>query len=790
MARTIHYIFFLLVSFTASILSLPAQTLTQTIRGRVIDKESQEPLIGAAVSITTTNPIKGSSTDTEGYFKIEGVPVGRHNLKINYAGYQEQLIPELLLGSGKEIILTIGLVESIRQMNEVLITATSSQEKGAPLNEMATLSARSISVEETKRYAASINDPARAAQSYAGVGSTEDTSNEIVVRGNSPRGVLYRLEGIEIPNPTHFAQEGASGGGISILSVNMLDNSDFYTGAFPAEYGNALSGVFDIKLRRGNNEKREYAAQAGVLGVDFAAEGPFKKGYKGSYLANYRYSTLAILKKAGIKIVGDAAPTFQDFSFKLHLPTTKAGVFSIWGIGGYSEQVEEAKRNAAEWKTSNDRYDETFASKMGVVGITHTYFLKNNDYLESAISFSGSQNKFNLDSLNSDYRPTTIYNEQFSNIFGRASVLYNRKFNARHTLRTGLIASQIGFDLFAENQDDDYRLTRQVDNAGNTGLYQAYAQWKYRFAEDFTLNTGLHAITLGLNGSASVEPRLGIKYAVSPRQSVGAGIGLHSRHEAMSVYYAQKQLRSGELVYPNKELELTKSMHYVLSYDNLLREDLRLKVETYYQHLYDVPVFTDPKNPEAALNAQGGFTTDSLLNAGTGRNYGVEFTLEKFFTNNYYFLLTNSWYNSKYTAIDGIERNTRFNGNYIMNFLAGKEFKIGRDNRNLFSANIKLNLAGGNRYTPVDVARSIAENKTVLKDNERYTAKANDYFRTDVRFSYRKNKPRASYILSLDIQNVTNRLNMYRTYFDQDENTVKTATMTGLIPVLNYRIEF
>src|SRR5688572_14992138 len=282
--------------------SAVAQSLTQTIRGKVIDRESQAPLIGVSVAIVTSDPVKGSMTDTEGNFKIEKVPVGRHTLKINYIGYQEQVMPEMLLGSGKELILNIGLSEDIRQMQEVVIKAQ--QEKGRPQNEMATLSARSISVEETKRYAASLNDPARAALSYAGVGATDDMSNEIVVRGNSPKGVLWRIDGIEVPNPNHFGQEGASGGPISMLSVNMLDNSDFYTGAFPAEYGNALSGIFDMKLRKGNNEKREYAFQAGVLGVDFAAEGPFKKGYKGSYLANYRYSTLAILNSVGLKIAG------------------------------------------------------------------------------------------------------------------------------------------------------------------------------------------------------------------------------------------------------------------------------------------------------------------------------------------------------------------------------------------------------------------------------------------------------------------------------------------------------
>jgi hypothetical protein len=768
---------------------MQAQNLTQTIRGRVLDKESQTPMIGASVAITTIQPLKGTVTDTDGYFKLERVPVGRHNLKINYLGYEEQVLPELLLGSGKELVLTIGLTESIRQMTEVVITAD--QEKGVTLNEMATLSARSISVEETKRYAASINDPARAAQSYAGVGSTDDTRNEIVVRGNSPRGVLWRIEGVEVPNPNHFAEEGASGGGVSILSVNMLDNSDFYTGAFPAEYGNALSGVFDIKLRRGNNEKREYAAQAGVLGLDFAAEGPFKAGYKGSYLVNYRYSTLAVLNKIGINIAGDGTLDFQDFSYKLHLPTTKAGVFSVWGIGGLSKQNIEASRDVAQWKNRWDNYDDNFTSSMAATGISHTFFLPNNAYLESAITFSGSRNEYRQDSLSTEFNPNLIYRHQFNNITGRVSVLYNQKFNARHTVRTGLIYSNLGFDLFSEGtNNDEHKLQRYVRNDGRTGLWQAYGQWKYRLAEKWTLNTGLHAISLALNGNTAVEPRLGLKWNFSPTQSLGAGFGIHSRHEAMNLYFAEKPLANGQLSYPNKELGFTKARHYVLSYDHQLREDLRLKVETYYQDLYNVPVWADRENAESALNATDGFTTDSLINTGSGKNYGVEMTLEKFFTNNYYFLLTGSLYNSKYTASNGQEFDTRFNGQHLLNALAGKEFKVGRQKTNLIGVNLRLNWAGGNRYTPIDLEKSREKNKAVYIQNQRNTLQAADYFRTDIRVSYRKNKPKASYILSLDLQNATNCLNVHSQYFDLDTETIKTATMTGLIPVLNYRIEF
>lgn len=416
--------------------------------------------------IVGSEPIRGTSTDAEGNFRVGGVPVGRHTLKITSVGYEEQIISELAVGSGKEVVLTIGLNESLVQMQEIVVSAVS-QEKGTPRNEMTMLSARSISVDETKRYAASVNDPARAALSFAGVSTNDDGNNGIVIRGNSPRGMLWRLEGVEVPNPNHFGDEGAASGGISILSVNMLDNSDFLTGAFPAEYGNALSGVFDIKLRRGNNEKREFAAQIGLLGVDFAAEGPFSKNSRASYLVNYRYSTLGILKRIGIDYSAGAVPDFQDLSYKIHLPT-KAGVFSFWGIAGLSNQVREATTDFTQWKDRFDRRQERFGSKMVALGATHFYYLNSQAYLETTLSFSGRETIFRQDTLNNQYEPVLEYNQNFDNTFWRLSTLYNHKFNARHTLRLGLIGSQINFNLFSEGLNDDTPrlLTRDLSNGG------------------------------------------------------------------------------------------------------------------------------------------------------------------------------------------------------------------------------------------------------------------------------------------------------------------------------------
>lgn len=784
-------IWLLLCLFVKVSAQTPVPALTQTIRGTVLDKESQTPVIGASVVITGTDPIKGSSTDINGTFRIEGVPVGRHTIKITSIGYEDQLIPEMLVGSGKEVIMNVRMTESLIQMSEIVVTAAE-QEKGKPINDMATLSARSISVEETKRYAASVNDPARAAQSFAGVSSTDDVSNEIVIRGNSPKGLLWRLEGVEIPNPNHFAEEGSAGGAISILSVNMLDNSDFFTGAFPAEYGNALSGVFDIKLRRGNNEKREYAFQAGLLGVDFAVEGPFSKNSQASYLANYRYSTLSILDGLGINVVGDAIPNFQDLSFKVHLPTKKAGNFSLWGLGGLSSQQSVAAKDSTAWDSKYDRYQDVFSVRMGAVGLTHTYFLDEKTFFESVISFSGNENKYKRDTLNGEYSPALDYQDKFINTAIRGSVMFNRKFNARHTLRTGLIFSHLSFDLFSEGRDRDVgnQVVRFVENQGSSQLFQSYAQWKYRIAQKLTLNTGLHYLQLALNGSKSLEPRAGLKWDFAPRQAVGVGLGVHSRQEAMSTYFAQHRLNDGTYVTPNKNLGFTKATHAVVSYENRLKDDLRLKTEVYYQWLNKVPIRTDPGSTMAVINREDGFVTDSLINKGTGRNYGLELTLEKFFTNNYYFLATTSLYDSKYKPANGQEYNTRFNGNFVANLTAGKEIKVGRNKTNLIGLNTRIIWAGGKRYTPINLAASQAKGEAVYNDQQAYSVQAPNYYRADIRVSYRKNNPKASHILSLDIQNVSNRLNVYARYYDEEKAEIATSYQTGLIPILNYRIEF
>ncbi len=765
------------------------QELTQTIRGRVIDNESEMSLPGAAVIVTSVLPVKGVSTDFDGYFVIKNVPIGRHNLKVKFLGYEEIKLPNILVGSAKEVVLNISMTESYENIEEVIVIAK--RKKAETNNEMATVSSRSFSTEETSRYAASVDDPARMAQSYAGVSSTDDLSNEIIVRGNSPLGLLWRINGIEVPSPNHFSEEGASGGGISALSINMLDNSDFFTGAFPAEYGNATSGVFDVKLRNGNSNKQEYVFQLGVLGTDIALEGPLKKGSNASYLINYRYSTLGLLTGLGIIDLGGDNNIFQDLAFQFNVPTQKAGVFKLFALGGLSNG--ESSVNEAEIKADpkGEYYDDNYNSNVGVIGLSNQLFFGEKAYLKTTLSYSAQNIGFTERLINNfTLQRDQLYNDRFVNESYRANSFLNYKFNVKHTLRIGGTYSKLGYNLFAEGDDDFGQNVTYIDQSGSTDQLQQYAQWKYRFHEKWTLNTGYHYLYFNLNGNQSFEPRLGLKYKIDDVQSLSAGFGLHSRIAPLSFYNSEIEDDDGSFSKANKNLEFTKALHYVIGYDRQLAEELRVKIEVYYQDLYDVPVSPDSNSTGSGVNFSYGINNTRVIAEGTSQNVGLEFTLEKFFSNNYYYLFTASIFNSKYQMPDGREFNTRFNSNYRLTLLGGKEFPMGKNDNNLLALNGRFIWAGGNRVTPIDENASRLEQETVFIEARAYEDQVPAYWRGDVTVSYRINKEKVAHIISLQIQNVTNRENVAGYYFDTNEQEVLPSTQFGLIPILKYRLEF
>lgn len=789
MKTTISTIILSLLFIAASYISKATTGLmqTQTIRGKVIDQDSKAPLIGANIIIVNSDPVKGTSTDVDGYFRIDKVDVGRVALKITCLGYEEKLIPNILVGSGKEIVLEIELIESLIKIEEAVITANG--HKSEPLNEMATVSAKAFTVEETKRYAGSFNDPARMVSGYAGVTGDAMGNNDIVVRGNSPKGILWRLDGMDIPNPNHFASEGSTGGPINALNSAMLNNSDFFSGAFAPEYGNAYSGVFDMKLRNGNNEKREYAASIGVIGMEATLEGPFSKNYKGSYLVNYRYSSLDILDKAGI-VDYYGVPKYQDIAFKFHLPTKKAGTFQVLGFGGLSSIYQEDF--AAENEDSLTRTSDS-GSDVGFGAIKHIYPINNNTFITSYISASGTRSGNDYLRRYNDGVWYKAYYDEFLNSSLRASTSINTKINAKHRIKAGITYSDLAYNMLVkEDALGSGSFNTEVDTDGRAGLLQAYVNWKYRITEDLTFISGLHYMQFLLNNSNSIEPRLGLDWQFAPKQSFSFGFGLHSKVESIATYYATVANEStGELTTPNKDLGLSKSMHFVLGYNNRISKNVNLKTEVYYQYLYNLAVENDPNSMFALNNIHSGYANKDLVNEGTGYNYGIEITLERFFANNYYFLLTGSLYDSKIKALDGKFRNSAFNGNYAGNFLIGKEWKVGKASKNkTIGFNSKVSYIGGHRYNPVDLQASIDKGMTVFDESNYYAKKANDIFILNLALTYRRNREKTTHELKLDFQNATNNQAFVMEYFDEVKQEVERGYQLPIFPTIIYTIQF
>ena len=779
---------FLILCFTNTQFS-SAQLLTQTIRGTVVDLVSQSPLPGANVVLLNSEPFNGTATDMVGNFQLKHVPVGKQNLRITFLGYKEYILPNITVTSGKEVVLSIALEENVVMGKEV--TITDKIEKNKPLNEYSTVSARTFSVEETQKYAAAVNDPARMSTSYAGVVSTDDGNNAITIRGNSPNGLLWRMEGVEIPNPNHFSNVGTSGGGISILSSQVLTNSDFMTGAFPAEYGNALSGVFDLKLRRGNNQKSEQTIQVGFLGTDLAVEGPFKKGYDGSYLVNYRYSTLSVLGKLGVN-VGTATTNFQDLSYNFYLPTKKSGTFTLFGFGGLSSQSSNAEKDSLKWTNYYDKFNWDFTANTGATGLTHFIQLDNRTYLKTSLVASGTGKTYKEEELDTNYEGIPQGELNYGQNKIALNSILTRKINSKHSFKVGVIGTEIFYNLLnTELVKETGKIETWINQKGETMTLQSFAQWNYRATEKLTFNAGLHYLLLAYNKTASLEPRASLKVDLNSKQSLSFGFGMHSQLQPIGVYFARNTRTDGTVYQPNKDLELTKALHYVLSYDRSLTDYLRLKLEGYYQQLYNVPVSTDINNTFSILNSEGGYTSDPLANNGKGKNYGVELTFEQFLHHDFYFLLSSSVYDSKYKAANGKWFNTRFNGNFATTFTAGKEFKTGSGFKNrIIGVNIKTIYAGGLRNTPIDIDASKAKGETVYRDVEAFSLQAKDYFRTDVKFSLKRNRLKSTVTWSVDIQNVSNAKNIFGDYFDPLTGTTKTSYQAPLIPILSYKVDF
>jgi hypothetical protein len=767
-----------------SIVAFSQSNLKQVVRGLIVDADAKIPLIGATIVVEGITPLMGTTADIDGYFRLDGVPVGRHNFKITYVGYEPFTLSEVLVSSGKEVVLNIDLKESSQSINEVVIRANTSKDR--PVNSMATLSARTFSVEETSRYAGGLDDPARLASAFAGVTTTQTTNNAIIIRGNSPRGVLWRFEGVDVPAAFHFPNvDFVGGGGYTVLSNQMLRNSDFYTGAFPAEYGNAVSGVFDIKMRSGNAEKREFTAGIGTSGIDISAEGPFVKGKNSTYLFNYRYSTLALLGKL---TDFPNLPTFQDLTFKLDFPTSNLGTFSFWAMAADDKNKKEADSDTLNWKTDYDRTGQDYFNRFGAIGLSHRISFGASTYLHTTLSADGmrygmDKEEYTFDSqlLPTDYIKSTEGKFTFRSIM-------NHKFSQRVSSRTGITLNSLFFDnrldkAFRNNPEE---MITFVNNSGSGFSSQAFTQFRIDLLQNLSTNIGFHSTYLDLNKKATFEPRAGLSWNFSQKDELSFAYGLHSQMEELRTYYSQVNI-NGTIEMPNKNLDFIKSHHFVLGYNRKVSDVMRIKIEPYYQILQDIPVYANSSFSIINITSNWAINRE-LENTGTGKNYGIDVTVERFLKDGYYYLFTTSLFDSKYTGGDGKEYNTTFNRGHVVNLLAGKEWMI--KNKNILGVSAKVTYMGGLRYTPALYEESIAAQLYKPDNSKAFASQFPSSTGVDLSITYRVNKSRYTGTWYFMIKNALLQPDYGDPYYDFITKDVIIDQMKMPFPSAGYKIEF
>lgn len=771
-----------------------AQNATQVIKGSVSDKVSKTSLPGVTIVVLGTDPVIAANSDSNGLFILRNVPAGRYDVKVNFMGYKESMIPNVLVTAGKQVNLDIELEENLRALNNVVVKANKERR---PINEMSAISSRSFSMEEVNRYSGGLGDPARLAANFAGVVTPNDQRNDLVIRGNTPTGVLWRVDGLNVPNLNHFAVLGSNGGPVSALNTNVLKNSDFITSAFAPEYGNAIAGVFDLGFRKGNSDKREHTFQFGAFtGLEFMTEGPFRKGTGASYMIAYRYSFTGIAQAIGLNIGTAATPNYQDLTFKITSGKTKLGTFSLFGLGGLSDIDFLHNKIDTTDVFADPTRDSYSKSALGLIGVSHQIQINSKSFLKTVIGANYSNNSFDRDTLDvTKTLATRALEISTKEIHYTLNTAYSSKINSRFNIKIGAIAELLVLNLQFNTREFKPTWIKVWDFNGNTALVQEYIQAKYALTDKLSLIGGVHAQQLTLNGAASIEPRMAMKWQANSKSTFTLGYGWHEQMQPLTVYFYKSQNPDGTYNAGNEKLGFSRSQHFVLGYDFIPANDWKIKAEVYVQYLSKIPV-SIASNSFSLLNEGASFVPTQqgfLQNTGTGSNYGFEATIEKFFTKGYYGLLTASIYSARYFGSDLIQRNTAFNGKYTVNFLAGKEFKVGKNKRNAITVDTKFTSAGGRYYTPVDLAASQAAGDQVLQgDAAAFTMQLPNYYRYDLKLGFRMNstKWKIAQTFSIDLQNLTNQKNVFAQQFNRVSNQINTTYQNGFLPNFVYKVQF
>ncbi|MCU0357437.1 MAG: carboxypeptidase regulatory-like domain-containing protein [Cyclobacteriaceae bacterium] len=770
------------ILFFITIIPAEAQDVTQKLRVNITGPLGNVPVENAQVILSREGVnVVETVTDVTGNFEFEKVPVGRYRIDVNHASYFPYT-SEVFLLAAKELFLTIELRERIRELDEVQVTATSRSVYTTP-------GISELSIEKATRIAANYFDPVRVTTAFPGVVIANDQNNAIIVRGNSPEGLLWRLNDLDILNPNHLSNAGAlgdrpaaNGGGVNVLSTQMLGTTRFITGNYAPTLGNLQSAVVDMELRESRQSGIAHTLQASVIGLDYGSEGTIVPD-RLSYTFNARYSTVGLLSAAGVDFGGESI-SFHDVAAQLVYRTKKQGVLKGFFVTALSKNDFKTKPQD-EWETDKDRFNIYYEGSVMITGLTFDTPLKNNARFKTGMAWSRTDPGRYADFMGNPNAPLRWDELMQNNHLGSQFVSYQKRLGKAALLELGNYFTFWYTDLYLYEYPTPLScLFCAVPNEGISDTFSTwqtatYAKLTQPVGERFTTTLGVRGVKTGMYSKYSIEPRLSVEYLINDQQNLSLSYTSYSRLQSPSIY-----LSTG-----NENLLPTKSQQLTMGYQWSITEDLMLRLSVYHQYLSDVPV--QPDFTFSVINLMEPVERGGLVNEGAGINTGIDAVIEKSFFQQFYLLAGGSYYQSQYRDGSGQWRNTRFDGNYTFNLSAGKEWNKRKDNANkTFAADTRFIYLGGLNEMPILPLLSGFNGRTVFDEAQGFVNAIPDYTRLDLRLSWRKHKPGYTRSIILDMQNVLNLKNVAYRYFDAYQLQRATQYSLGIIPVLAYRVEF
>jgi hypothetical protein len=737
------------------------------VHGQVLEKFSQVPI--ADVSIVVENLGLETTTGADGRYQFEAVPVGSYSLVFRVLGYRPLAKTDVIVRSNRITYANAELERVALELEGLVVVAGSFPEEEAQPNSIV-----GFSGEEIRRAPGSASDVSRIVAALPSVAKVNDQTNSLIVRGGSPMENSFYVDNIEIPNINHFPTQGASGGPIGLINVDLIDAVDFRTGGFSAAYGDRLSSVMDIEFRDGNRSEFDGQLDLSMMGFGGVLEGPLSGG-KGSWLLSARRSYLDLIVNM-VDVGSTVAPRYGDYQGKIVYDLSPSHQVSALGV--FADDHMHSDSTVAVENAMVYFGDQDLAT--GTVGVNWRALW---DGGVSNTSLSITANRFD---------------EHFSEATTGGFLTRNRSSEHAIALRTvtryqvsGQMSLEFGIEAKHLIADFDNRYAAHTDAIGNptpesvlvtrvaenkTG---AFASMSMRPATRLTATVGLRADHFTFNKHTHLSPRFSISYQITDQTSLNAATGIYYQSLPL-VLLAQNE--------GNRESSDPRATHLVVGLNHFLTEHTKLSVELYHKEYTRSPI--DPEQPSLFLVDElfyrYGFYTQhgTLTDSGRAQSTGVEVTFQKRLARDVYGLVSASYSRTRYRGSDLVWRNRVFDNRLILGIEGGYK----PSNNWEFSA--RWIFAGGVPYTPYDLDRSAQLSRAVLDENRVNQERLSNYHSLNVRFDRRFHFSKSNLIIYLSVWNAYNRKNVASHYWNEIEGAPDLIYQWSALPIFGFEFEF